>query len=357
VDRKLRMGVIGLGIMGEQYVRIYQRYPLTEVVAVASRTPEKAQAIAAKYGITRACATWQELLELDEVDAVCVATPDGLHFEPAKRAMEFGKHVLIEKPMTTDLAEADALVQTARTTKVKVQVAFNHRWLAPYHQGRVAIEQGAIGPPVSAYARKNDTIYVPTEYIPWAAQTTPAWFLSCHDIDLVRWFFGSEPVEVRAWGVKRVLVAKGIDTWDTIQAQVRFAGGAIAVFESAWIYPNTFPTIVDSFVAVTGEAGHLHFDRKRESIEMSTSEAFTYPKCFLTSDVFGTLRGAFPSCLEDFARCVIEDRPTAVDTEDGRQVTAVLTAIHQALATGQNVAVAPLPAMNSCSGLEIQNDR
>jgi predicted dehydrogenase len=347
VDRKLRIGVIGLGIMGEQYVRIYQRYPLSEVVAVASRTPSKTAAIAAKYGVTRACATWQDLLALEEVDAVCVATPDDKHFEPAKRAMELGKHVLIEKPMTTELAEADALVRTARATNVKVQVAFNHRWLAPYHHGRMAIANGSIGAPVSAYARKNDTIYVPTEYIPWAAQTTPAWFLSCHDIDLVRWFFGSEPVEARAWGVKKVLAARGIDTWDVIQAQVLFAGGEIAVFESAWIYPNTFPTIVDSFVAVTGETGHLHFDRKRESIEMSTTQAFTYPKCFLTNDVFGTLRGAFPSCLEDFVRCVLEDRPTAVNADDGRQVTAVLTAIHHALVTGQNVAVAPPPDADS----------
>ena len=54
-------------------------------------------------------------------------------------------------------------------------------------------------------------------------------------------------------------------------------------------------------MAVTGETGHLHFDRKRESIELSTNQAFTYPKNFLTSDVFGTLRGAFPACLEDFA--------------------------------------------------------
>jgi predicted dehydrogenase len=338
---KLRIGVIGLGIMGEQYVRIYQRYPLTEVVAVAARTQEKASVIAAKYGVANACASWKDLLARNDVDAVCIATPDGQHYEPASAAMQAGKHVLIEKPMTTNLAEADELVRISRETGVKVQVAFNHRWLAPYHHGRTAIESGAIGKPISAYARKNDTIYVPTEYISWAAQTTPAWFLSCHDIDLVRWFFGSEPMEVRAWGVKRVLAARGIDTWDTIQAQVRFSCGAIAVFESAWIYPNTFPTIVDSFVAVTGEAGHLHFDRKRESIELSTNQAFTYPKNFLTSDVFGTLRGAFPACLEDFARCVLEDRPTAVNAQDGRQVTAVLTSLHESLATGQTVAVPP----------------
>jgi predicted dehydrogenase len=180
---------------------------------------------------------------------------------------------------------------------------------------------------------------VPTEYINWAARTTPAWFLSCHDIDLVCWYLGSEPVEARAWGVKQVLVARGIDTYDTIQAQVRFASGAIATFESSWIYPNTFPAMVESFVEILGERGHLHFDRKREGIELSTETAFTYPKTFLTANIFGTLRGAFPSCLDDFVRSVRGDTKTLVDVNDGRRVTAVLTAIHESLLSGNSVQV------------------
>ena len=322
--------------MGEQYVRVYQSHALAEVTAVASRTPEKAAAAAARYGVPHVCADWRELVTRADVDAVCVATPDHLHYEPARAAMEAGKHVLIEKPMTIDLREADSLLAIAETAKVKVQVAFNHRWLPSYYQGYAAIEKNAIGRPLVAYARKNDTIYVPTEYISWAAQTTPAWFLSCHDIDLVRWLMGSEPVEVRAWGVKHVLAARGVDTYDAIQAQVRFASGAIATFEAAWIYPNTFPTIVDSFVEIIGERGHLHFDRKRESIEMSTNEAFTYPKAFLTAEVFGTLRGAYPACLDDFVRSIRDDRPPAVGVRDGRQVTAVLHAIHESLRTGNS---------------------
>jgi predicted dehydrogenase len=344
LERKLRIGVIGLGIMGEQYVRVYQSHCQAEVVAVAARRHDQAVEVAAKYGVKRAYEDWEALVDSPDVDAVCIATPDNLHYEPARRAMERGKHVLIEKPMTTDPREADSLVRLARETGVKVQVAFNHRWLASYYKGYTAIQQGAIGQPLVAYARKNDTIFVPTEYINWAAKTTPAWFLSSHDIDLVRWFFGSEPVEARAWGVKKVLVAKGIDTYDMIQAQVRFGNGAIATFESGWIYPNTFPTIVDSFVEVVGERGHLHFDRKRESIELSTEEAFTYPKAFLATDVFGTLRGAFPSCLSDFVRCIREDLPPGVTVHDGRQATAVLAAIHEALRTEGTV---PVPAHES----------
>jgi predicted dehydrogenase len=140
--------------------------------------------------------------------------------------------------------------------------------------------------------------------------------------------------------VKRVLVAQGIDTYDMVQAQVRYASGAIATFEAGWIYPNTFPTMVDSFIEVVGEQGHLHFDRKRESLEMSTPERFTFPKTFLSADVFGTLRGAFPSCLDDFITAIRKDLVPFVGPRDGRRVTATLVAIHESLENGGgNVAV------------------
>src|SRR5690606_16352154 len=104
---------------------------------------------------------------------------------------------------------------------------------------------------------------------------------------------GVEPVSVYARGTRGVLVARGVDTWDVIHAMVTFEGGAVATFEAAWIYPNTFPTLTDSFVEVIGETGHLHFDRKRESIEISTAARFAYPKTFLLSEIFGRMRGAF----------------------------------------------------------------
>jgi predicted dehydrogenase len=177
--------------------------------------------------------------------------------------------------------------------------------------------------------------------INWAAQTTPMHFLGAHDIDLMRWFIGSEPVEVHAYGAKEVLAARGIDTWDMIQAQVRFENGAFATFEAGWIYPNSFPTIVDSFVEVIGTSGHLHFDRKRESVEVSTEARFTYPKTFLSHEVFGKLRGAFVECVRDFLDVVIEDREPNVTAFDGRQVTAVLDGVSRSLASGEKVRINP----------------
>jgi predicted dehydrogenase len=151
----------------------------------------------------------------------------------------------------------------------------------------------------------------------------------------MRWFFASEPDEVHAYGAKGVLAERGIDTYDLIQAQIRFSNGAFATIESAWIYPNSFPSIVDSFVEVVGSSGHLHFDRKRESIEMSTPEQFTYPKVFLNYEVFGKLRGAFVECLSDFLDAIINDTAPQVTAFDGRQVTATLDAVTRSLDSGQ----------------------
>src|SRR5450756_1775869 len=189
---KIRIGVIGAGIMGQQYIRIYQDHPYAKVTAVAALHLESARKTASRFEVPCATDDWRTITESDAIDAVCIALPDDAHFAATQSALQHGKHVLIEKPMTTSLAEADEIVRLAEVSERKVQVAFNHRWLAPYHQGKVSIAAGEIGEPICAYARKNDTIFVPTEYIHWAHKTTPAWFLSCHDIDLVNWFFNSE---------------------------------------------------------------------------------------------------------------------------------------------------------------------
>lgn len=335
----VRIGVIGLGIMGELYVKIYAAHPLAQMVAVSSRRQSRVDEVQKRYRVEAGYTDYRKMLERKDLDAVVIATPDSHHFIPARDVLESGKHVFVEKPFTTNLAEADELISISKKMDLKIQVAFNHRWLSPYQQAKAAIANGEIGAPLAGYARKNDTIYVPTEYIGWAAQTTPAWFLSSHDIDLMRWFFDSEPIEARAWGRKAVLAARGIPTYDIIQSQVKFSSGSFATFESAWIYPNTFPSIVDSFVEVIGGAGHIHMDRKCESIEISTAEMFSYPKGFLNQEIFGRMRGAFPSCLEDFLYAVRDNTAPRVTGLDGRQVTATLEAIHKSLESGTTEAV------------------
>src|SRR5687768_8071587 len=94
---KVRIGVIGLGIMGEQYVRIYNAHPLAVVTAICTRGQERLDEIGDKYGIKTRVTDYHELLAQSDVDAVCVATPDFAHYEPVKAALAANKHVLCEK--------------------------------------------------------------------------------------------------------------------------------------------------------------------------------------------------------------------------------------------------------------------
>ncbi len=340
---RIRIGVIGLGTMGSQYVKIYSAHPLADVVAVSSLQEQQIEKMRSLYGVAHGYTDYRKMLERQDLDAVVVATPDSQHYEPTRAVLESGRHALVEKPFTTSTAEADELVRLSQRTGKIIQVAFNHRWLSAYHQAKVTIAGGEIGMPLAGYARKNDTIFVSTEHLSWAGATTPAWFLSSHDIDLMRWWLASEPVEARAWGRKEVLAARGIPTYDVIQAQVKFASGAFVTFESAWVYPNTFPSIVDSFMEVIGSAGHIHLDRKCESVEVSTKEKYSYPKGFLNAEIFGRMRGAFPSCLEDFLFALREGKEPWVTASDGRQVTATLEAIHKSLETGHSEKVSEPP--------------
>jgi len=331
-DETIGVGLIGAGIMGEGHAAAVAQDPRARLVGVASL--EGADALAARHGAL-ATRDYRDLLSRKDIRVVIVATPDHAHFEICKAAIEAGKNVLVEKPLTVDLGEADRLIETVRRSGLKLMTCFSHRWIPPYWAAHEAVAAGRIGRPVLAYARKNDTIFVPTKMLSWAAGTTSAWFLSSHDIDLVLWYMGDRAVEVYATAVWGVLRRRGIETPDAIQAQVRFAGGGVATFESCWIYPDTFPTMTDSFIEVVGEAGVIHLDRKDEQLEIASEQKFEWPRTLVKPIIAGRQQGALTEIVHHMIACVRDDKPPLVTLESSREVTAILDAIHRSAVSGR----------------------
>jgi predicted dehydrogenase len=215
---KTRIAVIGTGIMGKGAVMIWQRHPGVEVVAVCDTDTEKASKVAAELSIPHIYASHRELLDKEQVDAVHVNTPDWAHRDPVIDSLNAGKHVLVEKPMTTDLTEADEIVRAVERTGYP---SITTTATLVYHKVFSEIQKGSIGECLLGFAKKNNPILIPTEWLPWSGKSTSAWFLSSHDIDLMCWWTQAMGTEVYATGAKKVLVARGIDTYDAIQAQVR----------------------------------------------------------------------------------------------------------------------------------------
>lgn len=338
---RLRVGIIGAGIMGRNHALSLRSDPRAELVGVASVPKEAAASFAAEFGASFHCEDYRELLARPDIDFVTIATPDHLHRDICAAAAQAGKHFMVEKPLTTSLSEADELISVVKASGVKAMTCFNHRWIPPYARAHQEIAAGNIGKPVLAYARKNDRIYVPTKMLTWASSTTPSWFLSCHDIDLVTWFFGPEAVatEVYATAVWGVLRARGIETPDAVQAQVRFSGGQLATFEACWIYPDSYPSMTDSFIEVVGEAGMMHLKRDSDQLELATNEGFEYPRHSIGQMIHGEQRGAVTDALRHMVSCILEDREPLVTLESSRHVTAILDALHRSLESGVGEAV------------------
>lgn len=341
----LKVAIIGMGIMGTQVARALARNRSVHLAAISEVSRERCDIAAHEFGVPATYTDFHEMLDREHPDAVFIATPDWAHFEPVMACLDRGIHVHVEKPMTTTESESALIVSKVATTGLKLQVSYNHRWLAPYHLVKDKLTQGEVGTPLIGYARKNNPITVPTRMLAaWARESSPLWFQSSHDIDLMCWWFNDTPAKVTCQGVKKVLKEKyGWDTWDGLQGLVQFAQGGMATFEAAWIYPESHPSMPDSFMSLVAENGHFQIDRKSEAIEMSCEGKFSWPRSLLNYKVFDQWVGAFPSCINSFIDAILEDRKPYVNELDGWRVTATLEALHRSAETGQSVAVAATP--------------
>lgn len=343
----LKANIIGTGIMGTAVAQVLAREPRATLTAACNRSSDSLEKLEAQFPLNT-YSDYRAMLDAEQPDVVFIATPDWAHFEPVMECLNRGIHVYVEKPLTTDVAEAEAITRRVAETGLKLQVSYNHRWLAPYHLTWRKIREGSIGRPLLGYARKNNPITVPTKMLAgWAKDSSPMWFQSSHDIDLMLWWFDDEPVEVTCTGVKSVLKAKfGWDTWDALQGQVRFRQGGVATFEAAWIYPEGHPAMPDSFMSVVGEHGHLQVDRKDEAVEMSSEAGFGWPRSFLNYPIFDRWGGAFANCITSFFDAIEDNRAPYVTAHDGWRVTAVLDALHRAADSGGVEKVPPtLPGL------------
>jgi predicted dehydrogenase len=329
---RVRMAVIGAGIWGENHAVALSTYPIVDLVCICDLDARRAKALADKVGCEHT--TDIEQLAASDIVAATVATPDYAHKEPALRMIEAGKHVLIEKPMTTDVGEARAILAAAERKGVKVMVDFQLRWHPNYMGAKAAMEAGELGTPVMGYARLSDTIHVPTEMLSWGGGSGPEWFLFPHTMDVTRWLLQQEPKEVFAKGRKEVLVDLGIDAFDAIQAMVEFET-CFVTFETCWIIPNGYPSVVDNRYTLYGSRGCIELDGK-PGVAIST-DRYRHPFGSHAITRYGKPFAHFYESIRYFADCVAADKSPEASGHDGLMATAMIEATVRSLAEGRPV--------------------
>lgn len=141
--KKLRVCVIGIGFIGAAHIEALHRLPNVEVVALASRHDYQAKAVA--NGVPRGYADYREMIEAERPDVVHICTPNDLHFEQAMFAMQHGCAVVLEKPLTLSVAQAEELTAYAREHNIVTGVNFNCRFYPMMVQLREMIRAGELG--------------------------------------------------------------------------------------------------------------------------------------------------------------------------------------------------------------------
>jgi predicted dehydrogenase len=296
--------------------------------------------VAQETGATRWCTSFADIAGDDSITAVGIATPDFAHAEAALAVLRAGKHLLVEKPLATSVAECEQIIAAARQAKVKLMVDFHNRWNPAMFNAKQAIDAGDIGKPMHLYSRLSDTMFVPTQMLKWAGQSTVAWFLSSHCLDTMHWLLGEHPMRVYCVRRSRVLVARGISTPDYYQATLEFPSGATAQLENSWILPETAPNIIDFKLEIVGDKGALYADGSHHRmLERYTRTDAKYPDVYVAPVIQGKRVGFAVESIRHFVECVLCDRQPLVTGEDGLAATRVIEAMEQSADTGQVVEI------------------
>jgi predicted dehydrogenase len=295
---------------------------VADVVAFQSRTPATASAACAQWGSGDVVADWRDVLRRDDVDAVDICAPNSMHAELAIAAAEAGKHVLVEKPMATTVADADAMVAAAASAGVVLMAAHNLRFAAPYAAAARAVADGLVGEIVGVRVAMGHGG-------PEGWTRDAGWFrdpdlagggalldLGIHVADLVRAVTRIEVDAVSAF-VRRPS-AGAVEEAGTVA--LSFANGAIGSLSASWSVRGTR----DNQLLVHGTDGTLTVERGAAVVRPAEGG----------DKVVVEPPSPAPDLLRNFVGVCRSEGAPIVTATDGRDALAIIEAAYRSAASG-----------------------
>jgi predicted dehydrogenase len=291
----LRAGMVGLGmIFDETYQPFFEAVHhdglfhretgLVEVKfsAAATRTGGRGDALKKKtisglmsFVNCRGPGAVGELLKQD-VDVVCIATPDDRHFEPAKQALSAGKHVLIEKPSVLSLKELDELTRLAEQNNVLAKVVY-HKLLDPDHKKlRTLVADGVLQHVNNGYCSLLEPKSIALgQFNEWIGGRNPASYVAVHYLKLIDFTFGPDWKlrTVMATGQRGLAGPTNSNTWDSVQMRViyQYPDQREAAFDihTSWVAPDNFPGYVEQEVQFRFDNGVWNASQRKRGVELT----------------------------------------------------------------------------------------
>jgi predicted dehydrogenase len=296
---------------------------LVKILGVGSRDRARAQAYARERGLERAYGSYDELLADPDVDAVYVALPNALHVEWAIRALEAGKHVLSEKPLSRDPAEVERAFDAAERTRRLLMEGFMYRHHPQTKKLKQLVDQGAIGELRLVRAQFSFTLDRPND-VRWDPQLGGGALLDlgCYCVSGSRLLAG-EPEVVHA---EQTLSASGVDV--RFAATLRFPGDVLGHFDCAFDLP--FRTELEA----VGSDGSLFMPQPfvADDVELELRRAGQVVERMPTVSA-----NRYRCELENFARAVAGEEEPLLDRRESVAQARVLEALLRAAGSGEPV--------------------
>jgi predicted dehydrogenase len=306
----VRFGVLGTArAVAQGLLAPAKETPDVEVAAVASRTPEKAEAFAARHGIARAFGSYETLLGSEDIDAVYVALPPALHFDWTRRAIEAGKHVLCEKPLAENAQLAEELALCASSHGRVLAEGMHLRYLDLLRRQRELATSGAFGKVlrIESCLRTPFMRMAKDDFrLRFELGGGAALDLGCYAVSCLRYLAGEEP---EILSVSHKCIRPQVDRW--MRALLRFPSGVEGAVEFG--FRGLYSPRVR--VVVMCENGWIKWDGKDLEYAKNNGEP---------SRETSTTKSTYQLQLEAFVQSIKGDRSTVLPPEDSVLTARVL---------------------------------
>ena len=340
---KTTVALLGAGFIGDIHLESYRRFvPEAEVTAVLSRTERHAQEFARQHGIPRWFTSVEELLKHADCEVVDIGLPNFLHAEVAQAAARSGRHVIVEKPLSITLEEADAMIAACRAANRKLMYAEQLCFAPKYERVRRLIAEGAIGRPyLIKQSEKHSGPH--TDWF-WDVERSGGGVLmdmGCHALGWFRWMLGGPAARSVYASMDTVLHKQRTRGEDQAITIVEFENGVTGLAEDSWARHGG----MDDRVEVYGTEGVTYADLFQGNSALTYSlrgYGYAAEKAGSTQGwTFTMFEEAFnqgyPQELRHFLECIREDREPLVTAEDGRAVLEMIYAAYASAGCGKKV--------------------
>jgi UDP-N-acetylglucosamine 3-dehydrogenase len=299
--RKLNVAVVGAGFWGKNHVRVFSNMHQANLLAVCDTDERRAKDISGKYHV-QSFTKVEKLVNAKEIDALSICTPTTTHFSIGRRALEQGKHVLIEKPMVSTSEEAQQLVTLAANQGLHIMVGFIERFNPGVQRVKTFIRNGDLGKVILAFSKRVGR---------WPERIGDVGVVkdtAIHDIDLMRFIFEQDPQRIYAR-----MGSLNHKFEDYCHIVLSFTGLQTGFVEANWLTPRKIRALTVTGGEAVATLNYLTQELVIEDVNKMIKPSHTWEEPLALE-------------LQEFVSSILHDRPPSITGLDGLKALEIAEA-------------------------------